>query len=72
MAVMAGDAAGMVSGRTESGTGLPRPRQGGGVGVFDFDAVVFRDLWERGDRKRFNAYLRYYLSDHRMMWVEVG
>jgi hypothetical protein len=42
------------------------------IGVFDFDAVVFSELWERGDRARFNAYLRYYLSDHRMMWVKVG
>lgn len=41
------------------------------VGVFDFDAVVFRELWERGDQKAFNGYVRYYLSDHRVMWVEV-
>jgi hypothetical protein len=39
------------------------------VGVFDFDAVVFKELWDRGDPAVFNAYLRYYLSDHRVMWV---
>lgn len=42
-----------------------------GVGVFDFDQVVFKELWDRGDRKAFNAYVRYYLSDHRVMWVEL-
>ncbi|MEO5826073.1 MAG: hypothetical protein ABIR59_09310 [Gemmatimonadales bacterium] len=42
------------------------------IGVFDFDAVVFRDLWTRRGQKVFNEYVRYYLSDHRMMWVEVG
>lgn len=41
------------------------------MGVFDFDKVVFPDLWARGNRQAFNAYLRYYLSDHRPMWVEV-
>jgi len=41
------------------------------MGVFDFDKVVFPELWARGNRQAFNAYLRYYLSDHRPMWVEV-
>jgi endonuclease/exonuclease/phosphatase family metal-dependent hydrolase len=35
-------------------------------GVFDFDAVVFPDLWDGGKGKqKFGAYVRYYLSDHR-------
>jgi hypothetical protein len=34
-------------------------------------AAVFLELWARGNRQAFNAYLRYYLSDHRPMWVEV-
>ena len=42
------------------------------VGVFDFDAVVFKELWDRGDPAVFNAYLRYYLSDHRVMWVAIS
>lgn len=42
------------------------------IGVFDFDAVVFKDLWGMGDTKVFEAYVRYYLSDHRPMWVELG
>lgn len=41
-----------------------------GVGVYDFDAVVFRELWKRGSVKQFNEYVRYYLSDHRVMWVQ--
>jgi endonuclease/exonuclease/phosphatase family metal-dependent hydrolase len=41
-------------------------------GVFDFDAVVFPDLWQSGANiKNFRAYLRYYLSDHRPMWVQL-
>ena len=41
-------------------------------GVFDFDTVVFPDLWQGGaNRKNFLAYLRYYLSDHRPMWVQL-
>lgn len=43
-----------------------------GMGVFDFDAVVFRDLWGRGDPKPFKEYVRYYLSDHRVMWVAIA
>ncbi len=40
------------------------------IGVFDFDAVVFRELWARKGQKVFNEYVRYYLSDHRVMWVD--
>ncbi|MGE3600909.1 MAG: hypothetical protein AB7N70_35785 [Dehalococcoidia bacterium] len=42
------------------------------IGVFDFDAVVFQGLWALGDVKQFQGYVRYYLSDHRPMWVELG
>lgn len=43
----------------------------GNHGIFDFDKVVFPDLWNGGAGKsKFNAYLRYYLSDHRPMWME--
>lgn len=45
----------------------------GGMGVFDFDGVVFPELWDGGRRKKsFNAYLRYYLSDHRPLWMELN
>jgi exonuclease III len=42
----------------------------GHKGVFDYDKVVFPDLWQARGQADFNAYLRYYLSDHRPMWVE--
>jgi exonuclease III len=43
----------------------------GVVGVFDFDGVMFPDLWAEGTRKKdFMAYCRYYLSDHRPIWIE--
>ena len=42
-------------------------------GVFDYDAVIFSDLWKDGTNlKNFKAYLRYYLSDHRPMWVQLS
>lgn len=41
-------------------------------GVFDYDTVIFPDLWQAGNNtKNFNAYLRYYISDHRPMWVQL-
>jgi endonuclease/exonuclease/phosphatase family metal-dependent hydrolase len=44
------------------------------MGVFDYDAVIFRTLWEKLDEdpKRFAAYLRYYMSDHRPFWCQVS
>lgn len=42
-------------------------------GVFDFDAVLFPELWLGGaNAKDFKAYLRYYISDHRPMWVQLS
>ena len=44
----------------------------GKKGVFDFDAVIFPDLWKNGTNdKNYKAYLRYYISDHRPMWVQL-
>jgi endonuclease/exonuclease/phosphatase family metal-dependent hydrolase len=44
----------------------------GRKGVFDYDAVIFPDLWQSGKNKtNFKAYLRYYISDHRPMWVQM-
>lgn len=43
----------------------------GNHGVFDFDKVVFPDLWNNGKgKKKFTSYIKYYLSDHRPMWME--
>jgi endonuclease/exonuclease/phosphatase family metal-dependent hydrolase len=41
------------------------------LGVFDYDAVVFRDLYAARPAAAFLGYLRYYLSDHRPMWVRM-
>jgi endonuclease/exonuclease/phosphatase family metal-dependent hydrolase len=42
-------------------------------GVFDYDTVIFPDLWQDGaNMKNFRAYLRYYISDHRPMWVQLS
>ena len=41
-------------------------------GVYDYDTVIFPELWQAGKNvKNFNAYLRYYISDHRPMWVQL-
>lgn len=44
------------------------------VGIFDFDGAVFRDLWGAGtaaDRRRFQSFVRYHLSDHRPLWMRM-
>ncbi len=41
-------------------------------GVFDFDAVVFRRLWETRGERDFDAYTRWAISDHRPLWVELA
>ncbi|SFB08074.1 Endonuclease/Exonuclease/phosphatase family protein [Poseidonocella pacifica] len=39
-------------------------------GVFDFDGAVFSHLWEQEGRTRFDAFVRYHLSDHRLLWAQ--
>jgi len=42
--------------------------------VFDFDGAVFSTLWQRTHEKEprlFFDFLRYYLSDHRILWTEL-
>jgi endonuclease/exonuclease/phosphatase family metal-dependent hydrolase len=51
---------------------FPGPTQNdftGQKGVFDFDAVLFRDLWQQS-QVNFKTYIKYYVSDHRPMWAE--
>ncbi len=43
----------------------------GQLGVFDYDAVIFKLLWDDRGKKDFNMYLRYYMSDHRPLWFEL-
>lgn len=42
----------------------------GKAGVFDFDGAIFPQLWSSRTQKQFNAYLRYYISDHRPLWAQ--
>jgi endonuclease/exonuclease/phosphatase family metal-dependent hydrolase len=44
----------------------------GSTGIFDYDSAIFPVLWANGtNKKNFNAYLRYYISDHRLMWIRL-
>jgi hypothetical protein len=44
----------------------------GNKGVYDYDQVIFPDLWNNGaGEAQFKTYLRYYISDHRPMWVQL-
>ena len=42
----------------------------GQAGVFDFDGALFSTLWDNRGRDDFMAYMRYYISDHRLLWAE--
>lgn len=42
----------------------------GAIGVFDFDGVIFRGIWQSRTPAQFRAYVRYYLSDHRPLWAQ--
>lgn len=39
-------------------------------GVFDFDGALFSRLWNSRTEKQFNSYVRYYISDHRPLWMQ--
>ncbi len=38
-------------------------------GVFDFDGPIFSTLWHQRGPDDFFAYVRYYISDHRLLWA---
>lgn len=42
------------------------------AGVFDYDGALFRKLWDAQDKKntRFFDYIKYYISDHRILWAD--
>lgn len=40
-------------------------------GVFDFDTKIFPELWQNDTPLNFRAYLRYYISDHRPLWLQL-
>jgi endonuclease/exonuclease/phosphatase family metal-dependent hydrolase len=39
-------------------------------GVFDYDQAIFAELYDEKPRS-FKGYCRYYISDHRPMWVQI-
>jgi len=39
-------------------------------GVFDFDGALFPDLWTES-KSKFKSYLKYYISDHRPIWMQL-
>jgi hypothetical protein len=42
------------------------------IAVFDFDNVLFRDVFQQRTLKQFLAYTRFHASDHRPLWAEFG
>lgn len=45
----------------------------GKIGVFDFDNVLFRDLWKSDTsikKVEFFKYIRYFIADHRPLWAQ--
>jgi len=40
-------------------------------GVFPFDNTVFADIWNTKTKTEFRGYVKYYISDHRPMWMEL-
>lgn len=44
----------------------------GKSGVFDYDGIIFSDLYQQGTATQFKQYLRYYISDHRPLWIELN
>ncbi len=41
-------------------------------GVFDFDGALFSELWNENKPNILKNYLRYYISDHRIKWVQMS
>jgi endonuclease/exonuclease/phosphatase family metal-dependent hydrolase len=48
-----------------------KSRLTGQGGVFDYDGGIFPDLYQNHTEGEFKTYLRYYLSDHRPLWMEL-
>lgn len=41
-------------------------------GVFPFDNAVFADIYKNKTPAEFRGYIKYYISDHRPMWMELN
>ena len=40
-------------------------------GVFDYDTAIFPELWQTATVANFRKYLRYFISDHRPLWMQL-
>jgi hypothetical protein len=38
--------------------------------VFDIDVALFERLWATTNRGGVHGYMRFYISDHRLLWAE--
>lgn len=50
----------------------PRQRLNSRQGVFDLDTVLFAKLWSdtnKAQQDKFFTFMRYYMSDHRLLWT---
>jgi exonuclease III len=41
-------------------------------GVFPFDNAVFADIYQNKTKAEFKGYIKYFISDHRPMWMELN
>ena len=41
------------------------------AGVYDMDNALFPDLWQ-ANTAQFRSSMKYYISDHRPFWMQVG
>ena len=41
-------------------------------GVFPFDNAAFADLYQSKTPAEFRSYVKYYISDHRPLWLELN
>ena len=39
--------------------------------MYDMDNALFPDLWE-ANTAQFRSYMKYFISDHRPFWMQVG
>jgi hypothetical protein len=42
----------------------------GKTNIFDFDGALFASLYKKRTKAQFRSYVRYYISDHRILWAQ--
>ncbi|MEP6513019.1 MAG: endonuclease/exonuclease/phosphatase family protein [Parafilimonas sp.] len=41
-------------------------------GIFPFDNIIFADLYKKKTAAEFKSYIKYYISDHRPLWINLS